>query len=101
MGECIGFEKLLRKWEKWEIEYARRGFRTISVDKFTDLGGYGKSIDDLLRQVRDSDENPKYHAKIYREEFLGKMEPSIDLNGIMNNPNKIHVTTYRLPSTED
>lgn len=44
IGECGGFELLLSHWESWEEEYARRGMRTVSVDRFIAFGGYGEPL---------------------------------------------------------
>lgn len=99
MGECIGFSDLLDAWAQWEREYAERGYRTISLDSFIDYGGYNKPIMGL-RTKRDEDEEPIYHAQIYRERFLGKVKPALDLNAVMED-RKVHFGTYVLPSTEE
>src|SRR3990172_1916216 len=83
MGECTGFKELLNKWAGWEEEYARRGYKTLSLDKLTGLGGYGKSIDDVIGQKRDKGEKPLFHAQIYREKFLGKVSPAVNLEKLM------------------
>jgi len=99
MGECIGFKNLLNKWAVWEEEYARRGFRTVSIDRFVQLEGYGKSIANVIGQKREKGENPVFHAKIYREQFLGKVAPTVDLEKMMTD-NKPQFGQYTLPSTE-
>jgi len=97
MGECIGFEGLLKNWENWEKEYARRGYRTVSLDRFVNLGGYNKSIDDVIGQKRELEEESIFHAKIYRENFLGKQIPfTIEELG-----ESWSSGTYILPSTEN
>ncbi len=35
------FDRLRSRWAKWEREYARRGYRTISLEHFAMHGGYG------------------------------------------------------------
>ena len=117
MGECVGFEDHLDRWAKYESEYANRGYKTISVDKFIDAGGYGKDISNLLGQKRKEGEKPILHAKIYRDHFLGKMRSAIDHNELMEaregdiqviDPQVGDITTigeprfgtYILPSTE-
>jgi hypothetical protein len=99
MGECIGFEKLLTRWGGWENEYARRGFRTVSIDRFVELGGYERSIDALLGRRRVDGEEPIFHAKIYSERFLGKVRPVVDIGKMMAD-GQPQSGTYTLPSTE-
>ncbi len=99
IGECIGFEGLLNKWANWEEEYAHRGLRTVSLDRFVDLGGYGKPIDDVIGQRRENGEEPIFHAQIYRNEFLGKVAPVVNLEKMMTEGG-IQTGQYRLPSTE-
>jgi len=99
LGECIGFEGLLDAWGKWEQEYARRGYRTVPLDAFVGLGGYGQSIDHLLGQKRDAEEEPVFHAEIYREDYLGKISPAIDLNDLINGSKESQSANYTLPST--
>ena len=99
MGECIGFEGLLNKWGNWEEEYAHRGFRTVSLDRFVNLGGYGKQIDGIIGQRREDGEEPIFHAQRYINKFLGKVEPVINLEKMMTQGG-IQTGQYRLPSTE-
>jgi len=99
MGECIGFKRLLDQFEDWELEYADRGYRTVSLDRFVDLGGYGKSIDDVIGLKREGNENPIFHAKLYREHFLGKIAPGIDFEKMMQT-GKAQSGQYVIPSTE-
>ncbi len=98
-GECPGFRNLLDKWEKWETEYALRGFRTISLDRFESFGGYSNSLDDVIGNKREPNEEPVFHAKIYRENFLGKINPVINLKKIFSEDIP-QVTPYNIPSTE-
>ena len=110
MGECVGFTDLLAKWEKWEAEYAKRGYRTLPVDDFVDHGGYGMPFKDLGAK-RTKGEKPVFHAKIYRELYLGKIQPAINLSELMKptvpvrdsaEPSKPReqVGTYFVPSTK-
>lgn len=71
MGECIGFEKLLDAWAKAEKRYASVGFRTLPVEVFVKLGGYGKKPDGV-GVMRHANEKPVYHAELYRKYYLGK-----------------------------
>jgi hypothetical protein len=84
MGECIGFEKLLYKWSKLENEYSNRGFRTISIDRFIELGGYGREVGDVIGVKRNENEESVYHSEIYRNEFLGRVRPSIDFGKLID-----------------
>ncbi len=74
MGECVGFKRKRACWCRWEKEYARRGYRTISLDAFIECGGYGAPLQNLGAR-REANETPVYHAEIYRELYLGKVRP--------------------------
>ena len=100
LGESVGFESMLRRWKKWEEEYSLRGFRTISLDRFIDLGGYGKPLDDVINIKREEGEKPIFHAGIYREKFLGKTIAAVDLERMMNGEEVLRWKQYALPSTE-
>lgn len=99
MGECIGFEDLLTKWETCEVAYANLGFRTLSLDDFVDHGGYGKDIEPLLRVPRKEGEAPVFHARYYREHFLGKSVPAIDFNKMFED-GQPQFGNYARPSTD-
>lgn len=100
MGECVGFEKLLAQWEKWEAEYARRGYRTLPSDDLVSYGGYGRPLVGLGVKRR-SLEQPVFHARIYREKFLGKVKPVVDLGALMSGKNAgWQQGTYTIPSTK-
>ena len=99
MGECIGFESDLNRWADWEKEYSDRGFRTVSLDEFIKAGGYGKSIDNLLSVKRNEGEHPILHAEIYRNIFLGRINPALDLAKLMTD-GQIQSGEYTLPSTD-
>ncbi len=99
MGECIGFEKLLGKFEDWEKEYADRGYRTLSIDTFVGYGGWGRSIDHLVSIKREVDEQAILHAQLYKEHFLGKIEPMIDFEKMIQD-GQAQVGHYIVPSTE-
>jgi len=98
IGECSGLDTLLNRWDKWEQEYIRRGFRPISLDELIDIGGYGMSSDGLLNQKLDVGEEPISHALIYRNEYLGKVKPTLNMSKIM--AGEIQNGTYVLPSTK-
>lgn len=99
MGECMGFENLLNDWAKWEQEYVKRGYKTVSVDDFIELGGYGRNINNLLGIKRNADEKPVLHAELYRQHYLGKIKPAIDLDKMMKD-GKQQFGTYVNPSTK-
>jgi len=100
MGECEGFESTLKTWGNWEQEYAFRGYRTVSLDDFIEFGGYGRSIDHLLGQKREENESAIFHAKIYSDNYLGKVEPTIELEKFLVDENP-QLGTYTLPSTKN
>jgi len=66
IGEYINFGRLINKWANWEEEYAHRGYRTVSLDGFVDLRGYGNPIDDVIGQKREQGEEPIFYTQIYR-----------------------------------
>jgi len=68
MGECIGFQKLFNKWQKYEKKYAALGFKTIPLDDFVSGGGYGVEIDNLLYVKLQANEQPVYHADEFDSE---------------------------------
>lgn len=73
MGECIGFPGMLEKWESWEREYSALGYRTLSIDDFVSIGGWGKDPEELgFGEMRRDGEKPIFHARYYREHYLGK-----------------------------
>lgn len=65
LGEETAFEDLLSAWEMHEKEYARRGYRTIPLDEFVDLGGFRIALK-TLGQFRDKHEEPVFHAQAHR-----------------------------------
>jgi hypothetical protein len=79
-GECTTVRRLLRRWGRREREYARRGYRTISLDAFIDSGGWGEPIDHLAGQKRVEGEHPIFHAEIYRTKYLGRVKPVLNIN---------------------
>jgi len=99
MGECRGFEELFNYWADLEQKYADRGYRTISLDRFIELGGYGNPIGEVIGKKREKGEEPIFHAQIYKKEFLGKIKPAVDLNQMMKG-GKAQYGEYVLPSTE-
>jgi hypothetical protein len=98
MGEDVKLKDNVEEWSKLEKSYAKQGFRTISIDKFIEFGGYGKSINDFIGVKRDEGEEPIFHANIIKENYLGKIQtnPAIKdaFNGIQS------IGSYQLPSTE-
>lgn len=99
MGECIGFEELLSKWEVLEAEWAGRGFRTFPIEDFVSLGGYGVPIEDLGSRL-GREEKAVLHALRYRETFLGKIQPALDLKRMMETGEPQEVRYIR-PTTSD
>tara|TARA_Y100000310_G_C20658232_1_gene803173 strand:+ start:966 stop:1283 length:318 start_codon:yes stop_codon:yes gene_type:complete len=98
VGECCDFKKRLRRWESWEKEYSRRGFRTVSLDKFLDSKDRS-ALDKFVNIKRLEKESPISHAGLYREHYLGKVHPVIDFSDVMNKGVAMGGTIY-LPSTE-
>ena len=98
MGQCVGFDALLLDWEEAEQAYARLGFRTLSLDDFVDYGGYGKQLLGL-KVLRDEGEDPVYHARFYRDNFLDKIDPVLDFNK-MQETGEAQFANYAVPSTK-
>ena len=97
-GECVGFDGLLNKWEDSEEAYAGRGYRTLSVDAFIDVGGWGKPLVGL-RERRDLGEEPILHAAYYREHYLGKVPAVLMQSFEVLEKGQVFSGTYNLPST--
>jgi len=73
IGRVANMDVLLRKFEQWEIEYSRRGYRTIPLNDLADIGGYGASMEGIRGYYgvkRDMGEKPNLYSAMYREEFL-------------------------------
>lgn len=100
LGECNGFESMLDRWSDWETEYAKKGYRTVSVDDFIQFGGYSISIDHLIGKKRKPNESPVFHAQIYRENYLGRMPLEINLKTLMNGDNPIQSGLFVPPTTK-
>lgn len=98
MGECVGFAAMLAKWEGYETEYSRRGYRTFSMRDFVDLGGYRQPIKDLGAK-RAGGEKAVLHAAIYRRKYLHKVRPVIDFAEMMKS-GKPQLAVCALPNTE-
>ncbi len=98
IGIPVGFVVMHKRWEKWEKEYARRGYRTISLDDFIEYGGYDESLKNILVK-RNSDEQPVFHATIYRERYMNTpLEPQ---NLLHLKKGRTVSGRYVLPSTKD
>ena len=98
MGECIGFESMLNRWADWEQEYSDRGYKTVPIDDFIELGGYGKSIEHLLKRKLNENEESILHAQIYRDNYLRKIIPTVSLNEMLKG--NAQKGDYVLPSTK-
>jgi len=101
MGECIGFEDMLARWARWEKEYSRLGYQALPVDFFVRHGGYGDTLEGLGKKL-EPDEDPVLHAKLYRQHFLGKVRPVIDLGKLMRpGVEEVQYGTCVVPSTKN
>lgn len=99
LGQCIGFETLHQAWSYWEKQYAQLGYRTISIDAFEGCAGWGHSIDELMTQNRDEDEEIVLHAELYRMFFLNQLGPALDTKKLMTD-GQPQYGTYYVPTTE-
>lgn len=103
LGEPVGFEQMLDTWDKWERLVASRGYKTFMIDDFINYGGYGVGIAHF-GEKRAVGEEAILYATIYREKFLHKIAPAIDLNELLNpkdGVSKPQIGTYTLPSNKD
>ncbi|MFA6604248.1 MAG: hypothetical protein WCT10_05465 [Patescibacteria group bacterium] len=101
LGECIGFQMLFERWCFWEREHAARGFRTLAIDDFIDVGGYGMVLHGQLEMRRTADERLILHAELYREHYLGKAKPPVDVDAIdILSSGRPRLGQYVLPSTK-
>lgn len=98
MGECVGFEDLLRRWEDAENSYALLGYKTLSIDDFVHAGAYDIEIEPLLRQPRKVGEEPVFHAAYYRKNFLGKHSMTDAVKKAL--AGEVAFGSYVRPSTE-
>ncbi|MDQ5883587.1 MAG: hypothetical protein QG654_501 [Patescibacteria group bacterium] len=96
-GECIGFEKMLGRWGKWEAEYAKRGYKTFSLDQFVHASCGNEEVLHP-RYILSKDEPPVLHSQIYREKYLGKVKPTIDISRLMEG--EVQSGSFKLPTTE-
>ena len=94
-GECGGFKKMLVAWERWEKKIVKYGYRPLGLDTFIDSGGYGYKLPAFEKLKKD--EKPIFHAKFYRDKFLGKIKPVLDQERLMAGESV--VARYLLPST--
>lgn len=62
MGKCVGFDSFVKKFNRWEKEYARRGYKTITCEDFEKYGGYGIPLKGLGIK-RDESEKPIFHSE--------------------------------------
>ena len=98
LGECEDFRKRLDSWKVWEEEYSSRGYKTISLDSFIEIEADKSLIKDKTGIKREKDEEPIFHAQIYRARFLGKIKPSVDLPRFLNEKTT-QSGIYTTPST--
>lgn len=100
MGECHGFEKLLAEWEKFEVAYAELGFRTLSVDDFVEVGGWGKDPTSFgFRIRRNPGEDAVFHARYYRENYLARNSQENVVARVFESGKPVY-GTYEIPSTD-
>ena len=69
LGECSSFKDKFLNWAKWELEYSRRGYKTISLNDFVSYKGYEKSLKDLGVK-REINERAVLHAVLCRKRYL-------------------------------
>jgi len=97
MGECVGFKKMFLRWERWEAEYVKRGYKPFSIDKFVSSTYQGEQILEPI-EVLEEGELPVFHSKIYKERYLGKVRPLINLSRTMEG--EVQFGYFIMPTTE-
>ncbi|MFH1248887.1 MAG: hypothetical protein V1660_01940 [archaeon] len=100
IGQCIGFEALLERWAMWEKEYAKRGYRTICYNNFELKGGYNKDIGNVIGVKRKENEEAIFHAHKYKEKYLGKIKPGVNIEKMMKD-GESQSGSYIPPITEE
>jgi len=98
MGECVGFDRLLDQWQLTEKAYSGLGYRTLSIDDFVSFGGWGKSIDHLVRVPRKEGETEVFHAAYYRQRYHRKMFISEAIGKAFQG--EVAMAQYEMPSTD-
>lgn len=98
-GETPEFVSLFEKWSEWEKEHSRRGYRTTSLDAFIYFIEHNLPAKKLVNYKRVDEEEIKLHSEIYRQNFLGKVKPMIDLEKMIQD-GKPQFGTWTVPSTE-
>jgi hypothetical protein len=100
MGEPYGIKTLLNIWARWEREYSRRGYKTISLDDFIVMGGYDLTdLKDKRGIKRRENEKPVLHAELYRQHYLAKVKPEVNIEKMLKD-GKPQGGTYIPPSTK-
>ncbi len=97
-GKCNDFEKLLDAWEITEKKYSDLGFKTIGLDSLINFVRIGEPIEHLLGQLRLQNEEPVFHADIYRKKYLSSVQTQIDSNELAKG--NLQEGIFELPSTE-
>lgn len=100
MGTPVGLDELVERWAEWELEYVKRGFRTISLDDFIKAGGYGASLQDKLGIKREPGEQVVPHSYIYMQRYPDPPPAVVDLERLMQPGAEAQMGTYTVPSTE-
>lgn len=90
---------MFSKWDIWEAEYLKRGFRSLPIDEFISAGGYSREIDDQIMLRRKPEERAVSHAQIYKERYLGKVERFIHLEKVIEG--QIQQGHWHRPTTVD
>ena len=60
------YKRAFADWTFWKYEYARRGYRTLSIEDFIEMGGLSGHIhEEDVRVKREKDEEPSLHQDIF------------------------------------
>lgn len=69
LGEPLGLDGMVSNWARWELEYSKRGYRTISLEDLIDYGGYGRLYAEPLKGLgvkREPKEQIILYSILYR-----------------------------------
>ncbi len=76
----------LQAWEFWEEKYSALGYKTISFNEWSGLGGWKEKLQSF-NMLRDKDEEPILHAKKYRQDHP-------------NGPVSLHIASHVLENAK-
>ena len=81
------FEKIFKRWARWERKYIKEGFKAYDLDLFIEYGGLNNPFRGHLGEKRKENEEPVSHAETYKKYFLDAVRNCVDFsNGLLKIP---------------